>query len=111
MARRDRKRGAPIPEERGATVRAALAARLREGPATARDLSAHVGIPERDVPAHLEHLERSLQARGERLAVQPAECAACGYAFKGRRRLTRPGRCPECAGERLEPPVFRIEPA
>ena len=111
MTPRRRQRTAPVPTERTATVRAALAEALREGPATARELSERVGIPEKDVPGHLEHLERSLEAHGEKLTIEPAECLACGYAFAGRRKLTRPGRCPECGSERIEPPAFRIPPA
>lgn len=111
MARREPKRGAPVPVERTATVRASLAEVLREGPATAKELSERVGIPEKDVAGHLEHLERSLEAQGEKLVIEPAECLACGYAFTGRRKLTRPSRCPECGSERIDPPAFRIPPA
>jgi transcriptional regulator len=102
-------RGEQAPSERGATVRASLAEVLREGPATARELSERVSIREKDVAEHLEHLERSLRAKGERLAIEPAACIACGYAFADRRRLTRPGRCPECGSERIDPPAYRIE--
>ena len=109
MSPRDRKRGAPIPTERGATVRASLVEALKEGPATARELSERVGIPEKDVPEHLEHVERSLEAHGEHLVIDAAECIACGYAFKGRRKLTRPGKCPECGSERIDPPAFHID--
>jgi hypothetical protein len=82
---------------------------LEEAPATARDLSAIVGIPERDVALHLEHLARSLRHSGGRLEVEPAACLACGFVFEGRRKLTRPGRCPECYGRRITLPVFRID--
>ncbi len=101
-------RGAPA---RGETVRATLRDLLRKGPATARDLSTLAGIRERDVAEHLAHLARSLAPRGERLAVEPAACLACGYVFSGRTRLTRPGACPECRSTRIDPPAFRIEPA
>ena len=88
--------GAAPPPERGATVRAELEAELRKGPASARDLSGAVGIREKDVADHLEHVEHSARARGERLVVEPASCADCGFRFEGRTRLTRPGACPEC---------------
>jgi predicted ArsR family transcriptional regulator len=48
-------------------VRAALRDALRAGPLTARELSARVGVPEKQVAGHLEHLGRSLKAAGERL--------------------------------------------
>lgn len=90
-------------------MREALRKALREGPATARDLSALAGIREKDVAEHLGHLARSLQHGGERLAVEPARCLACGYTFAGRGRLTRPGACPSCRSTHIDPPVFRIE--
>lgn len=101
---------APPAPPRTRTVREALAEALRrEGPATARELSSSVGIREKDVAGHLEHLARSLAARGERLAVEPASCVACGYVFRERSRLSRPGACPACRSTRVEPPAFRVE--
>jgi predicted Zn-ribbon and HTH transcriptional regulator len=99
------------PPERGETVREALRRALAAGPATARDLSREVGLREREVADHLEHLRRSLAHRGERLVVEPAACLACGRVFRDRTRLGRPGSCPECRSTRIDPPVFRIEPA
>jgi predicted Zn-ribbon and HTH transcriptional regulator len=98
------------PGERGETVRETLRKVLREGPASAHDLSAIAGIREKDVADHLEHLARSLPHGGERLVVEPASCIACGYRFEGRARLARPGACPSCRSTRIDPPVFRIAP-
>jgi transcriptional regulator len=97
------------PAARGETLRETLRRVLAEGPATARDLSAAAGIREKDVAEHLAHLARSLAHRGERLAVEPAACLACGFRFAERARLTRPGACPSCRSTRIDPPVFRIE--
>jgi transcriptional regulator len=99
------------PPERSATVREALEAELRKGPASARDLSTAVGIREKDVAGHLEHVEQSARARGERLVVEPAGCADCGFRFAGRTRLTKPGSCPECRSTRIDPPLFSLESA
>ena len=96
--------------ERSQTIREGLRAELLRGPATARELSQRVGISEKDVAGHLEHLERSSRARGERLVVEPAACIACGYSFAKRARLTRPGSCPSCGSTRIDPPAFRLEP-
>jgi transcriptional regulator len=98
----------PPPPERHATVRAALEAELRKGPASARDLSAAAGIREKDVAGHLEHVEHSARARGERLEVEPASCAGCGFRFEGRARLTKPGSCPKCRSTRIDPPLFSL---
>jgi predicted Zn-ribbon and HTH transcriptional regulator len=99
------------PGARGETARGALRRALREGPATARDLSVAVGIREKDVAEHLAHLARSLAHEGERLVVEPASCIACGYRFSERSRLSRPGACPRCRSTRIDPPVFRVERA
>ncbi len=97
------------PAARDQTLRQALLDALRAGPATARDLSGLIGISEKDVPAHLEHLQRSLRHGAERLVVEPACCTACGYTFSKRRKLTRPSACPNCRAQRIEPPVFHVE--
>jgi predicted Zn-ribbon and HTH transcriptional regulator len=95
--------------ERTRTVREAIREELLRGPATARELSERISIREKDVADHLEHLEKSLRARGERLVVEPPTCIACGYPFARRSRLTRPGSCPECGSTRIDPATFRID--
>ena len=91
------------------TVRERLLRVLREGPATARDLSRRVGIPEGDVAEHLEHLARSLKRGGERLVIEAAACFECGFVFTQRTRYTRPGRCPQCRSTRTSLPAFSVE--
>ena len=98
------------PKPRSQTARQALLEALRQGPRTARELSAAVSLPEREVLAHLEHLERSL-ARGElELRVEAPRCQECGFGFKKRERLGRPSRCPRCKSERLDAPLFWVKP-
>jgi len=94
---------------RAATLREELRTALLEGPATARELSVRAGLREKDVAEHLGHLARSLEHRGEKLVVEPAACLACGFVFRSRERLGRPGACPSCRSTRIDPPAFRIE--
>ncbi len=101
--------GSRTPAERHATLRQSLEAALRDNALTARELSVLVSLPEREVAPHLEHLERSLPARGARLVSQPARCQVCDFRFEGRRRASRPSRCPECKSERIRPATFSIE--
>jgi predicted Zn-ribbon and HTH transcriptional regulator len=105
----ERMKPPPKPSPRTETIREALASALREAPMTARELSARVGIRERDVAEHLEHLARSLEARGDALRVVPASCVECGYVFRKRERLSRPSACPSCRSTRIDPPAFRVE--
>lgn len=90
------------------TVRDRICAVLRTRPHTALQISAAVGIAHRDVVAHLEHLQRSAEHRGEVLRIEAARCAACEYTFEDRARLGRPSRCPVCRGQRIQPPRFEL---
>jgi predicted Zn-ribbon and HTH transcriptional regulator len=97
------------PKPRGATARQALLEALRAGPRTARELSAEVSLPEREVVEHLEHLQRSLARSELELCIEPPRCVSCGFGFKKRDRLGRPSRCPRCRSERLDVPRFWVE--
>lgn len=105
MSKNARPRDLP---ERQLTVRAALRRLLSEGFLTARELSGRVGVGEKDVAAHLEHLARSVKASGERFEIDPARCHDCGFVFRDRTRLSKPSRCPRCKGEGLAPARYRI---
>jgi predicted Zn-ribbon and HTH transcriptional regulator len=96
------------PEARSQTIRHALEAALRDQPLSARELSQRVGIEERAVGQHLDHLERSLKSSGQRLEALPARCVACGFVFHKRERKARPSRCAQCKSERVEPARFFI---
>ncbi len=90
------------------TVRQEIIAALSEGPSSARDLSALVSIPEREVPGHLEHIQKTIASSGRHLVVMPAKCKKCGFVFAKRGKFTRPGKCPVCKGESIREPLFSI---
>jgi transcriptional regulator len=97
------------PVEAHNTVRRLIMTELEQGPLSARDISGLVGIPEKEVAGHLDHIRQSLHRTGGRLVLQPAECSKCGFVFDKRDRLTRPSRCPVCKSESLHSPLFSIE--
>ncbi len=97
-----------VPAQRGETVRQQVVDLLRGSCLTPREISAGVGIPEKEVARHLEHIRRSLQAGDGRLEIEPALCRKCGFAFAKRERLDRPGRCPVCKGESISEPRFSV---
>lgn len=105
--RRPRPKPPATPAEALASVRQRIREYLRHGPKGLRDISQELGISERDALDHLEHLSRA-RAGGERLRVIPAECLACGYVFRERQRLGKPGRCPVCKAGHIAPPMYEI---
>ena len=90
------------------TVRQMMIDTLREGPASAKDLSAQVGISEKEVLPHLEHIRKTLHHGTHRLLIKPACCRSCGFTFHERQRLSKPGRCPACRGSSIDEPLFMI---
>jgi predicted Zn-ribbon and HTH transcriptional regulator len=95
--------------ERKQTTRQQIIAILTEQETGARELSRIVGISEKEVYAHLEHIAKSVLAQRKKFGVRPSRCRICGFEFEHRRRLNKPGRCPNCKGSHLEEPLFRIE--
>jgi predicted Zn-ribbon and HTH transcriptional regulator len=97
-----------VPVERHETVRREILAVLQDQTLSAKEISGEVHISEKDVFEHLAHIERSAHATGHQLTVIPAECLKCGFVFRKRERLKKPGRCPVCKGEQIQEPLFLI---
>jgi transcriptional regulator len=91
------------------TVRQMIIDILLQGAATAKELSARVSIPEKEVLPHLAHIRKRLHHGQPRLVMEPACCRACGFVFHKRERLSKPGRCPSCHHSVIDEPVFRIQ--
>ena len=90
------------------TMRQQIIALLRARQMSARELSQSLGIEEKEVYQHLNHVYRSAVPLGMRLEIRPSECLKCGFVFKNRARFTPPGRCPRCKGTYLQKPAFKI---
>ena len=90
------------------TVRKAIIALLREEELDALELSQILSIREKEVYEHLPHIARTLAAAGEKLIVTPYRCLNCGYTFRERSRLNRPGRCPHCREGHIQMARYRI---
>lgn len=93
----------------GATIRQQLVDLLAERMCSIRDISQELGIPEKDVGEHLQHVARTVAREGRKLVTVPCECLACGYVFESRKRFTRASRCPECKAERITGPFFEVQ--
>ena len=83
---------------------------------TGTRLSSHqlahmLGIAERQVEDHLEHVVKSLaRDKTRRFILEPSRCQDCDFVFRDRRRLTRPSRCPICRSEDITAPRYGIDP-
>jgi len=90
------------------TVRESIIELLAKREMDARELSRLLGIREAEVFEHLDHIAKSVTAKKRKFKVRPCRCRLCGYVFENRRRLSRPGRCPECKRSQLEGPTYAI---
>jgi len=73
------------------------------------ELSQDLGIREKEVYEHLPHIALSVASQGKMLVIEPSRCLKCGYIFEGRKRFTRPGRCPQCRETHIQRPTFRVQ--
>jgi predicted Zn-ribbon and HTH transcriptional regulator len=91
-----------------ATIRQRIFELIGEQGRDARELARILGIKEKEVYDHLQHIARSAKAQKKKLEIVPFACMDCGFVFEERRRFSRPGRCPKCKSARVEYPVYRI---
>ncbi len=98
-----------IPVARHDTVRREIISVLEGRTLSAKEISFYVGITEKDVYMHLEHIRRTVSKKDIRLKITPSECMKCGFVFKKRERLKKPGRCPVCHRELIKDPLFSIK--
>ena len=89
------------------TLRHEIVSLLDGDELSAREISAAIGIAEKEVYGHLEHIQ--LHKRDLHLLITPAVCRKCGFVFRKRERLKKPGKCPVCRGELISEPLFSIE--
>lgn len=97
-----------VPPERNETARKEIVSFLKEQTLSVRDISGYVRIPEKEVYAHLNHIKKSIARDKLKLIVDPATCKKCGFVFKKRERLSKPGKCPLCHHEAIEEPLYSI---
>ena len=97
-----------VPFERLETIRQAMISLLTGQTLSAREISGMVRISEKEVYEHLEHIRKGRHKAGHQIVVTPAECRECGFVFKKRDRLKKPGKCPICHSETITEPLFSI---
>jgi hypothetical protein len=96
-----------VPVERHETIRQKITSLLESNTLSAKDISGEIGISEKEAYGHLEHIQRTIK-RNQTFVVAPSECKKCGFVFRKRDRLKKPGRCPVCRNEAIREPLFAI---
>ena len=92
------------------TVRQRIVGLLTGSRLSSYQLAQLLGIPERQVEDHLVHVVKTVaRGRERRFILEPSSCQDCGFVFRDRTKLTRPGRCPRCRSENITAPRYGID--
>lgn len=91
------------------TIRQQIIDLLEKGDHSVRDISKAIGVREKEIFGHLEHIHLSMKNRREKLRISPYSCQACGFIFENRKKFTRPSRCPQCKKARIDAAMYHIE--
>jgi len=92
-----------------ASIRKQIIELLEKEECDVRMISQQLGIREKEAYDHIPHIIRTISAMGKTFTLTAAQCIVCGYQFRDRKRVSKPGRCPACKKERIESPRFKIE--
>jgi len=72
------------------------------------ELAKELDVEVNTVVNDLEHIRKSISLP-HKMHIFPPECTNCGFKFKERSKFTKPSRCPRCKGERIIPPMVKID--
>lgn len=97
-----------VPAYRKETIRQEIISVLERHTLSARDISSEVRVSEKEVYEHLVHIQKTISKGDRTLIITPAECRKCGFVFRKRERLNKPGKCPVCHGEAMKESLFSI---
>ncbi|MGF1758660.1 hypothetical protein L4D76_12100 [Photobacterium sagamiensis] len=98
-----------IPIERQETTRKEITTLLSERSCTAKEISTAAKISEKEVYDNLEYILKTIHRDNRKLVITPYQCKKCGFVFKKRERLKKPGKCPLCRSESIEDALFSIQ--
>jgi predicted Zn-ribbon and HTH transcriptional regulator len=84
--------GGDMESEKRRTIREQIIQGLETKPMTARDLSKVLHISEKEVYAHMPHVEKSISQLKKKIKTNPCCCLKCGFEFKNRKNFKKPVR-------------------
>ena len=80
---------------------------LSRGTYTLQELSTEAHLSMKELLTHLEHVRKSVRPP-LRFVIEPAQCLACGFVFKDRKKFHSPGKCPKCRDSHISEPAYSI---
>ena len=87
------------------TIRQKITELLKVKPVDTGYLSRALGVTQRAIEHHLEHVAKSV---GKKFEITASICNDCGFTYKDRSRTTKPTKCPKCRSESIMPPLFFV---
>src|SRR4030042_3979058 len=97
-----------IPVLRHETIRQKIISVIEGRTLSARDISTDVRVSEKEIYEHLEHIQKTINKSYHNFIVTPSKCKKCGFEFRKRDKLKKPGKCPVCRSELIQEPLFSI---
>ena len=70
------------------TLRQEIIELLESDQLSARELALRLGIKEKDIYNHLEHIAKTVAAKGKVVSIKPSRCLDCNFLFKNRKRFS-----------------------
>ena len=86
------------------TIRQQLSECLMAHEYTLSELSKMFNLSMNDTRFHLEKI-----AYQNPITIGDVRCKHCSFLFKGRKKFTRPGKCPECRSRHQDEPGLSID--
>ena len=80
---------------------------LQEEGMTSEQLAHQFQTKKKSILSDLNHIQKSLLAKNQCLAVKMPRCNHCGYEFT-LKEVKEPSKCPKCNSTWIDPPVYRV---
>lgn len=107
MRNQDKEPRPPIVREE--TIRKSIVDLIEVQSLSAKEISGTVRISEKEVYEHLKHIQKSISQKNRKIKITAPICKHCGFEFKKRERLKKPGKCPICKSETIKEASFFIQ--